>query len=575
MDFKRNKQFQETFLKEANDKLINILSQVFQLEGEDFVWEMYKQILHREPEPKVLLHLLAQALNFDGKFAFFRNLLHSSEAKFLLWQQNWPGVVKDEVTILKLLREMIHQKQDADFIKACYRHILLRHPKKHERMEIRSQLQNGASRLNIIFSLIQSQECRELLADITSSSVGKQVGDVKGKTKDAGHLTNIGIFIGYSIKIYDFAGEGIGRFVLRLVEGIMQKQDNVVITIAAEALNFPVIHQSFQYLLRSYPGRLRLVKFERIEWLNEKVAVDVWIVPYVGMEPAAFLKRPFILCLHDLVYMHFHEIYENNKAFYDRFHQIVQNVAKNAKKTVFHSEFTKNHEGIKFLQLPPNKTAVIRLAAPKKEYAAVNPLQEKKFRQRYQLYGPYITYPTVFRWHKNIDRLIEAFMQFSRKNKEASMQLVFTDHYVNSPVSGKIKHLLEAEQEENIKKRIRFLGRLPWSEVALLYKYAIGTVIPTLFEGSCPFQMLESLTMDTPVAVSDLEVVREIVADLDALNTFNPYKTEEIEAAIFRLWKDQGLAIAKQKEAIRPALERTWLDVSGDYLAIAKEIMES
>lgn len=113
-------------------------------------------------------------------------------------------------------------------------------------------------------------------------------------------------------------------------------------------------------------------------------------------------------------------------------------------------------------------------------------------------------------------------MKFKQSLEEppSNLKLVFTDHYRERPI-----HLPDVYlhcTNEQIKNSIVFLNRIPSDNVPYLYKYALGTIVPTLFEGICPFPILESLILDTPIAASQIEVTSEVVTNMTAFFSFNP-----------------------------------------------------
>lgn len=394
---------------------------------------------------------------------------------------------------------------------------------------------------------------------------------------DKDDIKHIGFFLGYSIPLGEggFEGEGIGRFVIRLIEGLLYNEKNVIITVAVDSDNFYFINKAFKKILLYFSDRLVIQRFYGVEWLNMNVPVDAWVVPYIGMGLALQLKKPIIVCLHDLVYMHFEHMYSYESGFNEEYTFIVKKLVEKATKIVFNSYFIRDNEGLKFLKLPIEKTEVIRLAAPKQEYNSISLYDEDNFRSKYKLYNDYIVYPSAVRLHKNHDRLIEGFFKFKQSDEEAgtNLNLVLTHNYKNSPKEGEIKTILNKCKDINMRNSVIFLGKLPWDDLPLLYNYAVGTIIPTLFEGSCPFQILESLTVNTPVAMSDIEVVREVISNIDEFITFDPYSTEEIKRAIGCLWKINDLEIKKQKKAISNVMKRTWLDVAREYEILIDSVL--
>jgi glycosyltransferase involved in cell wall biosynthesis len=312
-------------------------------------------------------------------------------------------------------------------------------------------------------------------------------------------------------------------------------------------------------------------------WLNRNIPVDIWFVPYVGLKLALELKRPFVLCVHDLVYLHFKDLYYSKQPdFFQNLNPIVSAMAIKAAVVVFNSNYIRDNEGLRFLGLPLSKTQVIRLAAPFEEYRSVGICDETVFRQKHNLQGPYLVFPSVMRLHKNHDRLIEAFLNFKRtpEGVASNLSLVLTDHYVNRPFEKEITALLNRCTTQNELDSLVFLGRVQSSEIPSLYKHAVGTIVPTLFEGSCPFPILESLTVGTPVAISRIKVAMEVIQDMNVFITFDPYSIIEIEAAIQGLWRrHKGLA-AIQRAAISGAMQRSWSDVAREYEALFNTIIK-
>lgn len=382
---------------------------------------------------------------------------------------------------------------------------------------------------------------------------------------------NIGFFLGFYEK---FEGEGIGRFVMRLIEAMSllnsTESVKVNVTVATEVHNYLYIKNTFQKYNKLHGERINIVKIETVEQANQIMAVDIWIVPYIGLKAALGLNKPFIVVLHDLVYKHFDSYYRFYPEFCNNLDQVIYQMVNKASMVVSSSNFIREKDGLGHLKLPLEKTEVIPLAPPVEEYESYGFLNEAHFREKYKLNNNYIVYPSVIRLHKNHPRLIEAFLRFSQTNEglQSNLRLVITHHYMHSPLEEDIIRILESY--ETLKNRIVFLGRIPSVDLPSLYKYADGTIIPTLFEGSCPFQIIESLAMDTPVAMSNIEVVREVIENTESFITFDPYSTDEMERAICNLWKNKGDILGKEIRAAKKVFERKWCNVATEYYLLAK-----
>ncbi|MBJ8055332.1 DUF4214 domain-containing protein [Bacillus cereus] len=557
-----------------SDTIINILQKAVRLPEEAFIHELFRQILHREPQHKEL-NYYRKKLTHTQRIEIIKEIMLTKEA-FNLYTQPTQSE-KIETMKLGLISDLIYRfynLDDTGFIYSLYQQFLNRSPDLKEIQIHLNNLVSGFQRKNLMVNFLLSKECRLLLeSDIVSSNTL-----IYSNTSHPSPIPSvtIGFFLGYSVKVgKHFDGEGIGRFIIRLIEGLLCHDKNVTITVVTTTENYEDINNGFKKTLLSFPNRLSVLKFETVEWVNENTDVDIWIVPYIGMDLALKLKKPFIVCLHDLVYMHFKDIYIRLPDFYDGFTSIVKQVAKKAKKVIFNSIFTRNHEGLKFLKLSKDKTHVIRLAPPVEEYNVIDSYNEVLFRDKYKLYNNYIVYPSVIRLHKNHDRLIEAFLKFRQTPEgfSSNLSLVLTDHFRYGPKEKEIIALLNDCNNVNIRDSVIFLGRIAPNDIPLLYKYAMGTIVPTLFEGSCPFQLLESLIMDTPVAVSKIEVVKEVITDIEKFITFNPYSTDEITLAIHQLWQHNDNLLEQQKNAIQHILKRNWTDIAQEYYTLVTKLV--
>lgn len=100
-----------------------------------------------------------------------------------------------------------------------------------------------------------------------------------------------------------------------------------------------------------------------------------------------------------------------------------------------------------------------------------------------------------------------------------------------------------------------------------------GTVVPTLFEGRCPFPILESLIMGTPVAFSRIAVAMEVIGDPGPFITFDPYDVADMQRAIGELWESGQNTAIKQKKALSGFLLRSWRDVAREYYNVFDRII--
>ncbi|MEK3720829.1 DUF4214 domain-containing protein [Paenibacillus sp. FSL H8-0034] len=567
-----SKKFNKKLEKGESLTTFEFIGELMDLEEELFIWELYKQLLLREPDEGGFQSHLTQLQGGCPRLVLMDAILQSQEAAALYDKPSQQ--FSDIFPLARLLQRLVHGDHGA-FIRALYQEFLNRQPDDQELQSYIQQLEAGTARTAIRSGFLLSEEFQELLSKnrpflMENSSYSRAMKHVSN-----GSMKHIGVFLGYHHPV-TLSGEGIGSFISRLVEGWLHNRSDVMVHIAITQQNKEQAEKLLSKQLSTYSNRLWIHSFPNMSWLNRHLDVDVWCVPYVGLKWALELSKPYVLCVHDLVYLHFKKLYADQQPeFLTHLQPIVDAMAGKAAKVVFNSNYIRDHEGLQFLKLPLHQTRVIRLAPPLEEYRLFGLRFESTFRRKYNLHSPYLVFPSVMRLHKNHDRLIEAFLNFKKtsEGKTSGLRLVLTDDYRNRPFEKRIRELLERCHSQEERNSVVFLGRLSSADLPSLYKYAVGTIVPTLFEGSCPFPILESLTVDTPVAISRIDVATEVITDMSAFISFDPYSVKEIEAAIRKLWRThEGLA-PLQKAAIRGVLRRTWSDAAREYDSLFDEVL--
>ncbi len=557
-------------------RVIHFIHAMLRLEGLDFIREVYRQFLHRVPSEVEYQHYMKLLAMRQTKQTLMVHVMCSEEAERLYHQPPAGFIHLHDETAASILRRF-YPSEPFFFVHSLYNELLCRNPDTQGMQGHLHSLLAGMQKKNLLHGFFTSAECQQLLSlpQIPVQDDWRMV-DTGIAAFPSGHriVNHIGIFLAYPHPLA-LDGEGIGRFLYRLIEGFLINRPDVHIHIAATDYNYLDAENTFALLKSHFPGRVHITKSNNIESFNTSVPAEVWIVPIVSLELAMFLKKPYIVCLHDLVHHQFKDLYFT---IYPEFcHRVDRNgyhILKKAAAIVSNSNYVRTLHAIGVAGMPAEKTHVIRLAPPNNEYQTFSFIDEAQFRMKYQLYLDYLVFPTVLRLHKNIERLIAAFIKFRQSfdGYHSRLRLVFTDQLTNTPKQAEVMQILQHVADEEIRSSIMFIGRIPKSDLPSLYKYALGTIVPTLFEGSCPFPILESLTMGTPVAAANLEVTNEIITDMSAFLAFNPYSIEEIEAAIRSLWTYRHKLLARQQAAISGAMQRSWTDAAHEYYALIQHV---
>jgi len=132
--------------------------------------------------------------------------------------------------------------------------------------------------------------------------------------------------------------------------------------------------------------------------------------------------------------------------------------------------------------------------------------------------------------HKNLSGLLEAFSLIEQSRRPL---LALVGAGTDSP------EIHEQATALSVQEDVRLLGFQTPDVLERLYELAMGVVVPTLYEGF-GLPVAEALARATPVACSDLEVLRELAGD--TVLYFNPQRPQAIADAMLGLIENRAEA---------------------------------
>ena len=205
---------------------------------------------------------------------------------------------------------------------------------------------------------------------------------------------------------------------------------------------------------------------------------------------------------------------------------------------------------LRFFPIAPEKVTVIYNAIADHFYD--EPPKEKmaQVRERYQLHDRFVMYAGNVKPHKNLERLIDAFMLLRQNTGYDDLKLLITGSEIL-----KYAPLRRAVHRHNLHKSVRFLGYQSEQTLAVLYRLADVFVFPSLYEGF-GLPPLEAMASGTPVVVSNASSLPEVVGDAGVL--VNPYDVTSIADGIQRVLDDSDLRDALKTRGIARARSFSW-----------------
>ena len=280
-----------------------------------------------------------------------------------------------------------------------------------------------------------------------------------------------------------------------------------------------------------------------------------------------FYFRPSIVTIHDLTL----SFYPGNKkhSLLHRlgYHITLRTSVRKAKHVITISQNSKK-DLMNLLHTPEKKITVINQGVGE-EFKPIT--EENRIRatlEKYNIEKPFLLYTGVWRSHKNIPTMIEAFHTLRKTFDIKDLMLVITGK--DDPFYPEVRQTTKSLHEE---KNVLFPGLVSEQELLDLYTAAKIYVFPSLYEGF-GLPPLEAMACKTPVAASEVSSIPEVCGKGNAVY-FNPEDSQDMAHKIYALYKNESL----QKKLVTKGLERvkqfTWSSMANSTLNVYKTCLNN
>lgn len=133
---------------------------------------------------------------------------------------------------------------------------------------------------------------------------------------------------------------------------------------------------------------------------------------------------------------------------------------------------------------------------------------------------------------KNVARIIDAFISFSKTQPDVHLLLVGKAEGVY------VEKLKETVRKAGLADRVQFLGYVSDEELAYLYSKTRAFIFPSLLEGF-GLTILEAMSQGAPVITSNTGALAEVAGDSALL--VDPYSTEAIKGTMVEIVRNTPL----------------------------------
>ncbi len=290
---------------------------------------------------------------------------------------------------------------------------------------------------------------------------------------------------------------------------------------------------------------------------QQKPKPDVIFNP--GHYSPIFLPAPLVVTIMDLGYLRFPQHFP--KLTYGKLKFWTGWSIRRAVHLLTISQTTKN-DIMNYYKIDSKKITVTYPGYDEKIFKLpINKLQIEKTKEKYGIKGDYILFLSTLKPSKNVEGLIQAFKSITQGVRCKGLRLV---------VSGKkgwmFEKIFERVKELDLEDKVLFTDFVEEKDVPALMAGAKVFVLPSFWEGF-GIPVLEAMAMGTPVVVSKMGSLPEIVGDAGVV--IDPYSPESIAQGI-----EEALRRKEEltKKGLKQICQFNWLNCAQKTLEVLKNV---
>jgi glycosyltransferase involved in cell wall biosynthesis len=347
-----------------------------------------------------------------------------------------------------------------------------------------------------------------------------------------------------------------GRYVERLLHYIQEIDDEHLYDVLLKPKDFEGWKPTNSKFSKIVADHKEFTFDEQLGFLSQIKKIKPDLVHFPFPQQPIFYRRPVITTIHDLTTLRFDNPDKNKFVFKIKqriYKYVIKRAAHKSKHLLTGSEYVK-HDIIQLTGVSPEKITVTYEAAD----AVVDSPEELPTLKDKQ-FIMYIGRPTP---HKNLERLIEAFVQL--KALHPNLMLVLAGKKDANYI--RIENIVKYKRIENI----IFTDFVSEGQLRWLYEKCEAYVFPSLSEGF-GLPGLEAMVHGAPVVSSNATCLPEIYGD--GAHYFDPLYTEEMADAINEVLTNKDLRTELIHKGRDQAARYSWQRTAEQTLEVYRKVL--
>ena len=283
-----------------------------------------------------------------------------------------------------------------------------------------------------------------------------------------------------------------------------------------------------------------------------------------------FTSIPLVVTLHDIIYMEssYLKILQGSGTNYQKFgnayrRMFVPWVIKKSRKIITVSNFEKNRIAQFFGIGNDNRLAAVYNGVSGHFKSVTDQVELHRVKEKYHLPGRYFFFLGNTDPKKNTKGVLKGFSDFLKQTGN-DMHLVMLDYD-----QYELEQLLDEIGDTALINRIILTGYVVNTDLPAIYSQSEVFLYPSLRE-SFGIPMLEAMACGVPVITSNTSSMPEVAGDAALL--IDPYKPEEITAAMVRVITDKKLQAEMISKGFAQAAKFSWKAMAQHVLEIYREM---
>jgi len=283
-----------------------------------------------------------------------------------------------------------------------------------------------------------------------------------------------------------------------------------------------------------------------------------------------FCSIPVVDTLHDIIYMEhsYLKILQGTGTPYQKFGNvyrklIVPRIVRKSRKIITVSHFEKNRIAEFFGMKGDSRLTTVYNGVGEHFEPVTDRAELTRVKEKYNLPDRFFFFLGNTDPKKNTKGTLKAYADFV-KQTNSEMQLLMLDYDQNE-----LKKILSEIGAPELIGRIHLTGYVVNTDLPAIYSQCGVFLYPSLRE-SFGIPILEAMGCGVPVITSNTSSMPEIAGD--AALIIDPYKPEEITAAMIQLTTDNTLRVSNIKLGFEQAALFSWKAMAENVLKIYQEI---